>query len=143
MTSMEERFGHPGDMWEVLKEKVQLDSVKRFADVRADFLTILWSLDQYRIAGVPPRDMGNRQYDDRKRLDAVYRSKGIWWADLIDLLLENRTEAILASRKSVQGFSQLHTIDVVWPARVGHVLCSRTLPVGRSIYGKLQHSLLA
>lgn len=121
VTSLEAQFGHPGDMWAALQEKIQLDSVQRFVDVQDDFLAILWCLDQYRVAGVPPKGMGNPQYDDRKRLEAVYRSKGIWWANLMALLLENRTEAILAPRKSVQGFSQVHTIDVAWPAREGPI----------------------
>jgi hypothetical protein len=132
--SFEGEVGHPGDRWAALKERIQQANVRRFADVQADFLALVWSLDQYRTRGVVPRDMGNAKHADARRLEAVYRSKGNWLADLIALLLENQTTSRLAPRSGVQGFSQLHQIDVAWPARgrpiVDPLVCVETKMTG-------------
>lgn len=134
MDSFENEVGHPGDRWAALKERVQQRNVRHFADIQADFLALVWSLDQYRTRGVVPRDMGKAKHADARRLEAVYRSKGNWLADLIALLLENQTTSRLAPRSGVQGFSQLHQIDVAWPARgrpiVDPLVCVETKMTG-------------
>jgi hypothetical protein len=132
--SFEEEVGHPGERWAALKERVQNDNVRRFVDIQTDFLALVWSLDQYRTQGVVPRDMGKAKHADARRLEAIYRYKGNWLADLIALLLENQTTSRLAPRSGVQGFSQLHQIDVAWPARGGVILdplvCVKTKMTG-------------
>ncbi|GIF76196.1 hypothetical protein [Asanoa siamensis] len=114
--TLEDEAGHPGDMWSDLKNKIQDDVMIQFSAVEGQFLAILWCLDRYRAAGVPPRGMGDQGKDPATRLNAVYRSKGHWWAELISLLVENRTSSRLEARVRVRGFSQDHTIDVAWPS---------------------------
>lgn len=112
-----EQVGHPGELWTTLHAKVQDDAVKDFSGVQDGWLQLIWSLDTYRREGVVPEGMGNPDTQPGKRLAAVYRSKGNWYAELIALLLGNRTSQRLAPRSRVQGFSQLHQIDVAWPDR--------------------------
>ncbi|WP_433055063.1 hypothetical protein [Dactylosporangium sp. CS-033363] len=114
--TLETEVGHPGEMWSDLKNKIQDNVATQFSAVEARFLALLWCLDRYRAAGVPPRGMGDQTKDPKTRLNAVYRSKGNWWAELVSLLLENRTSSRLEPRVRVRGFSQDHTIDVAWPS---------------------------
>lgn len=128
---LEQRVGHPGDKWDALKERVQRDNVRKFSDVQSDWLDLMWSLDAYRTARVVPRNMGNQRISEAKRLDGIYRQKGNWFASLLSLLLENQTSHRLASRQKIQGFSQLHQIDIAWPHRdVDPLVCLETKVTG-------------
>lgn len=114
--AVEQRWGHPGRKWEALRARVADEGIQKFADVQDDWLDLLWTLDQYRIARVPPIGMGKPTQSAPKRLEGVYRGKGHWFAELLALLLGNRTNQILAPRSKVRGFSQNHQIDIAWPA---------------------------
>jgi len=75
--------------------------------------------------------MGGTNPQAGKRLAAVYRGKGNWFATLQALLLENQTEHRLAPRARVLGFSQAHQIDVGWPAReIDPLICLETKVTG-------------
>ena len=114
---LEARVGHPGDLWQSLQDRVQDEGVTRFTDVQDEWLSLMWSIDQYRIEGVPPRAMGKPNVAAQARLDAVYRSKGNWFKTLLSVLLQNQTDQPIKPRTKVQGFSQVHQIDLAWPAR--------------------------
>jgi len=128
---LENRVGHPGDKWATLTQRVQNHNIRAFADVQTDWLDLMWTLDGYRTAGQPPRGMGDQSKAASKRLAAVYRGKGNWFATLLSLLLENQTSHRLAPRVRVQGFSQTHQIDVGWPDRkVDPLICLETKVTG-------------
>jgi hypothetical protein len=131
-SEVEQRVGHPGDKWEALKDRVQADHVRSFGEVQDEWLDLMWTLDAYRAAGEPPRGMGNlKQAHLGKRLAAIYRGKGNWFATLLALLLENQTSHRLAPRVRVPGFSQSHQIDVAWPDRdVDPLVCLETKVTG-------------
>ncbi len=137
--SLESTFGHPPTLWTALQERIQQENIKRFSDVADDLLALLWCLDQYRIQGLPPRGMGKPNQSDPQRLLGAYRMKGGWFASLVTLLLENQTRSPLAPRTNVQGFSQLHQIDVAWPARPQPIkdplVCVETKVMGAPAYG--------
>ena len=137
--SVEALFGHPLAIWQTLKDRVQHENLKKFSDIAQDFLDLLWCLDQYRILGLPPRDMGKPENTDASRLSGAYRMKGGWFADVVALLLINQTSSPLAPRTNVQGFSQLHQIDIAWPARSQPILdplvCVETKVMGAPAYG--------
>lgn len=133
---LEERVGHPGERLDALKEKVQAEGIRRFADIQDLWLELMWSLDAHRVNGIPPRGMGKQTSTPQKRLEAVYRSKGNWFAELLALLLQNRTSLRISPRQKVQGFSQTHQIDVAWPAREEDPLvCAETKVTGAPAYG--------
>ncbi len=115
--TLEAEVGHPGEKWDALKDQVQAEHIQSFADVERQWLDLMWTLDTYRVAGRAPRDMGRQDIAEGKRLAAVYRGKGNWFATLLALLLENQTTQRLAPRVRVQGFSQTHQIDIAWPDR--------------------------
>jgi hypothetical protein len=131
LNELQQRVGHPADKWDALKECVQTDHVRQFADVQADWLDLMWTLDAYRAARIVPRNMGNPKISDAKRLAGVYRQKGNWFATLLALLLENQTSHRLAARQNIQGFSQVHQIDIAWPYRdVDPLVCLETKVTG-------------
>ncbi len=133
---IEARVGHPGEMLASLKESIQSGAIKQFSEVETDYLALMWALDAYRIAGVPPRGMGKLTNTPAKRLEAVYKTKGNWFAELVALLLQNRTSQPIAPRTRVQGFSQTHQIDVAWPAReLDPFVCAETKVTGAPAYG--------
>jgi hypothetical protein len=133
---LEERVGHPGEQLDALKEKVQAEGIKHFEDIQERWLELMWSLDAHRVSGIPPRGMGKPSSTPQKRLEAVYRSKGNWFAELLALLLQNRTSLRIAPRQKVQGFSQTHQIDVAWPVREEDPLvCAETKVTGAPAYG--------
>lgn len=105
---VERRVGHPRDKWEALRDGVQDRVVKEFADVQDSWLDLMWTLDAYRIAQVSPpgSDLG-----------ALNRGKGNWFAEILALLLHNRTHHNIKARARVQGFSQFHQVDIAWPPR--------------------------
>lgn len=127
----EARVGSPLEKWNELKDRVQQEDIRKFSDVADDMLAVLWSLDQHKIHGVVPRGMG-------LDISGAYRMKGNWFADLISLLLVNQTSSPLAPRSNIQGFSQVHQIDIAWPIRQqAPLVCVETKvmggpPVGRT-----------
>ena len=124
-------MGHPGLLWDALKARVQEEAVTQFRDVERDWLALMWAMDAYRIAGVPPRAMGRPSVDSPARLAAIYRSKGNWFATLVALLLQNRTNQPISPRTKVRGFSQVHQVDVAWPVRdVDPRVCIETKVTG-------------
>ena len=106
---LEGRVGDPATKWDLLKAQVQDDATRRFADIQDTWLDLLWTLDAYRVARVLPSGF--------KDFGAFNRGKGNWFAELVCLLLQNRTHHRIAARQKVSGFSQRHQIDVAWPAR--------------------------
>lgn len=135
--SVEDVVGHPGEKWAALSERIQSDAVQQFREIEAEWLDLMWTLDAYRIAGFPPRGMGSEKpMSSARRLDAIYRGKGNWFAEALALLLHNRTAMRIAPRQRVQGFSQLHQIDLAWPARREDVrICAETKVTGAPAYG--------
>ncbi len=107
-TDLEARHGHPGDLWRDLQARVQDEAIEEFSRIEADWLGVMWSLDAYRIAGVAPRGMGKTTVRESDRLAAIYRTKGNWFATLMALLLQNRTDQPIPPRTKVQGMSQVH-----------------------------------
>jgi hypothetical protein len=129
--TLEELLGDPRQKWDDLKQRVQIDGVKLYANVQAEWLDLMWTMDGYRKAGVPPRSLGDSSCADKnKRLDAVNRMKGNWFATLLSLLLENQTAYRLAPCQRVRGFSQWHQIDVAWPAGDIPLVCLETKVTG-------------
>ena len=138
--ALEAQVGHPGDKWEGLKEFVQANAVGNFSAIERNWLDLVWTLDAYRIASVVPRGMGNPKVQPSRRLAAIYRNKGNWYAELLQLLLSNRTAQKLAPRTKVEGFSQLHQIDVAWPDRPmkpmkDPLICLETKVTGGPAFG--------
>jgi hypothetical protein len=116
--------GSPLALWNNLKDLVQHQNLKRFSEVAGSFLEVLWCLDQYKASGLLPRGMG-------KDISGAYRMKGNWFADLISLLLVNQTASPLAPRSNIQGFSQVHQIDIAWPIRrQAPLVCVETKVMG-------------
>lgn len=139
--NVESIIGHPGDKWDGLKSRMQDEAVKEFSDIQNEWLDILFTLDTYRRQEVVPRGMGNPKISPGKRLAGIYRNKGNWYADLISVLLGNRTSQKLAPRSRVVGFSQLHQIDVAWPDRSSKpiqdpLICLETKVTGAPGYGQ-------
>jgi hypothetical protein len=128
-------IGHPGDLLAKLKKRIE-NGVEDFSDVQDDWLAVMWALDIHRIAGVPPRGMGNPTSIPAKQLESAYKKKGNWFAEIIALLLANQTGEDIAPRVQVQGFSQTHQIDVAWPHRKVDVrVCTETKVTGAPAYG--------
>jgi hypothetical protein len=115
---VEARVGHPGAKVQALVARIQRDGVTSFRAVEADFLDLLWTLDNYRTEQVVPRGMGNPKVKSLdRRLEGIYRSKGNYFSAVVALILGQMTTSQLASRSNVMGFSQTHQIDIAWPAR--------------------------
>lgn len=134
--SLEATVGHPGRLWEALQARVQDEAITQFRQVGDDWLALMWCIDAYRIAGLPPSGMGKASISDAKRLDAVYRTKGNWFSTLLALLLQNQTSQVIRPRTKVQGFSQLHQIDLAWPSRTEDPLvCVETKVTGAPPFG--------
>jgi hypothetical protein len=130
-SELRRQVGHPGEKWDALKQRVQDERVRSFSEVEHEWLDLMWTLDRYRSGGVPPLGMGDPTRAPGKRLAAVYRGKGNWFATLLSLLLGNQTTHLLAPRVRVQGFSQTHQIDVAWPDRdVDPLVCLETKVTG-------------
>jgi hypothetical protein len=134
-SAVEALVGHPQRRWEALRSKVQDDGVRQFSDVVHEFLDLMWCLDSYRTARVPPVGMGNQRTSSKTRLEGVYRGKGNWFATLLALLLDNRTGEKLRSRGRIAGFSQNHQIDLAWPDReVAPIICAESKVTGAPSY---------
>lgn len=133
---LEAEVGHPGERWEELKRRVQDEVVTQFHQVETDWLALMWAIDAFRVAGIPPRAMGRTSVESPARLAAIYRSKGNWFATLVALLLQNRTNQPIQPRTKVRGFSQIHQIDVAWPVRdVDPLVCAETKVTGAPAFG--------
>ena len=125
---LEAQVGHPETLRESLVRRVQEGKLKQFADVQDDWVRLMWSLDAFRVAGLTPTGMGK---GGSSGFEGVYRSKGNWFALLLALLIDNQTGQLVGSRTQVQGFSQLHQIDLAWPARrVDPLVCAETKVTG-------------
>jgi hypothetical protein len=126
-----EFVGHPQHLFDDLIERIQRDGLTRFRQVQADWLALIWSLDAYRAHGVVPKGMGNPKISAPRRLAAVYRMKGNWFARVLAALLQNRTSQEIAARTRVKGYSQWHQVDCAWPAReVDPLVCIETKVTG-------------
>jgi hypothetical protein len=134
---LEREVGHPGELWDELQRRVQDEAITQFSRVETDWLALMWSIDAFRIAGIPPRGMGRAEIEAAPRLAAIYRTKGNWFATLIALLLQNRTHQRIQPRTNVRGFSQMHQIDVAWPIREEDpLICAETKVTGAPAYGR-------
>ena len=115
--------GIPSDKQQLLRDRIQNETVRAFRDIEGDFLDILWTIDTYRVEQVTPRaPAGTQLKKGSEGGEGIYRGKGNFFSEVITLILSNKTSSPLASRNDVQGFSQLHQIDIAWPARPGKAL---------------------
>src|SRR5262245_43240137 len=129
-SKLEEQVGNPVLLWESLKERVQSEALKRFADIEEEWLRFMWSLDAYRSRSVAPRGVS------AKTLGALNRRKGHRIAELLSLLLQNQTSQQIGTRTEVRGFSQAHRLGLVWPVRVADALiCAETKVSGAPAFG--------
>ena len=112
---LETRVGHPRELSEELIARVQDHGVRRFSDIQDEWIALMWSLDAFRRAGLTPTGMGKGGPDG---FGGIYRGKGNWFALLLALLLNNQTGQLVGARTRIQGFSQMHQIDLAWPARM-------------------------
>lgn len=135
MTSreLEGKVGHPEVLADELIARVQGRAIRKFSDVQDDWMRLMWSLDAFRIAGLTPSGMGK---GGSSGFEGVYRGKGNWFALLLSLLIENQTGQIVGSRTRIQGFSQLHQIDLAWPSRkIDPLVCAETKVTGAPAFG--------
>lgn len=125
-----ELVGDPYVLWEGLKDQVQDARTETFGSVAGRWLELMWSLDQFRSHEVLPPEATDTD------VGALNRRKGNWFADLLALLLRNRTDQPIGARYRVHGFSQTHQIDVAWPAReVDPRICAECKVTGGPAYG--------
>lgn len=135
--ALEARVGHPQNVWRELQRRVQEEAIREFSQVESDWLRLMWSIDAFRVANIPPPEMGRSTLESPARLAAIYRSKGNWFATLIALLVQNRTHQHISPRTKVRGFSQPHQIDVAWPVREEDPLvCAETKVTGAPPQGR-------
>jgi hypothetical protein len=135
MTSreLEQRVGHPEVLRDALIARVQNEGAKRFTDICDDWLRLMWSLDAFRVAGLTPTAMGK---GGAGGFEGIYRSKGNWFALLLALLIDNQTGQFVGSRTNIRGFSQVHQIDLAWPARkIDPLVCVETKVTGAPGFG--------
>jgi hypothetical protein len=130
---LDRKVGHPEVLRDELIARVEKGGLKRFSEIQDDWVALMWSLDAFRIAGLTPIGMGK---GDPSGFEGVYRSKGNWFALLLALLIENQTGQFVGSRTQIQGFSQLHQIDLAWPSReLDPLVCAETKVTGAPAYG--------
>lgn len=130
---------NPLVLWVSLRDKVQQENVLKFSDVQDEFLNVLWLLDRHRVLNIVPPGMGNAEHSLEAQMSGAYRKKGSWFSELLSLILTNWTSSPLAARSDVQGFSQIHQIDVAWPIRskpiVDPLICVETKVMGAPAHG--------
>ncbi len=132
---VESRWGHPEALWTGIIDNVQNTAIRDFSAVTDEWLSLMWCLDEFRIADAPPKGMGDPAKPYNQRIDGVYRGKGNLFATLLSLLLENRTGQAIRSRSQIQGFSQNHQIDLAWPdRRVAPIVCAESKLTGGPAY---------
>ena len=133
---LERQVGHPEQRWLALLDHVAKNQVRQFSDIQDEWLALMWCLDVYRHRSIVPRDMGSSK-NRGQQLAAIYRGKGNWFAELLAALLRNRTGEDVASTNRVQGFSQVHQIDLAWPKRdEDPLVCAETKVTGAPAYGQ-------
>lgn len=134
---LEEDVGHPDRLWEQLMEHVQGDSgPTTFRAIASEWLELMWCLDCYRSAGVVPIGMGDTDASLANRLSGIYRLKGIWFEKILAQVLRNATTGEIGPRR-VQGFSQMHQIDIAWPVacETDPCVCAEVKVTGGPAYG--------
>lgn len=134
---VEDRVGHPGLLWASLRERVQdpATPIREFRLIQNDWVALMWALDAYRIAQVPPRIIDSVVAPTD--LGAVNRAKGNWFAEIVTALLRNRTKQDIRARTKIKGFSQEHQIDVAWPPRdQDPLICIETKVTGAPAFGR-------
>lgn len=109
--------GNPRELYDELIRRINDDAIKTFAEIEADWLGLMWSLDQHRVRRVLPEGMEEGKGTEAQRLGAMYRRKGNWFARVLASLLENQTTERIAPVINVNGFSQVHQVDIAWPPR--------------------------
>lgn len=135
--NLEARFGHPRELFASLLERIQSEGLMEFAAIQQEWLSLMWSIDAFRKAGIPPRDIGRADLTPARRLEAVYKMKGNWFATMLALLLQNRTDQPIRPRTKVRGFSQVHQIDLAWPSREEDpLICVETKVTGAPAAGR-------
>lgn len=113
---LESRVGNPRQKADNLIDRIQDGNVISFGDIAEQFLDVLWCLDAYRSAGVTPRSIGPlRESASTGLASEGYRGKGYFFRDVCSLLLGNRVSSPLAISVPLQGYSQLHRVDISWP----------------------------
>jgi hypothetical protein len=128
-------WGHPAEKWQEIADNIQNNGIKEFSTVLDGWLALMWCLDQYRIANVPPEGMGKLDKPFGSRINGIYKGKGNWFAELLALLLENRTGEAIKSVGKVDGYSQQHQVDVAWPNRKrAPIVCAETKLMGGPAY---------
>jgi hypothetical protein len=81
--------------------------------------------------------MGSAADEPQPRLDAIYRSKGNYFSELVAKLLSNRTNQEIRPRARVRGFSQPHQVDIAWPSRdLDPLICVETKVTGAPAFGR-------
>lgn len=120
---VEALVGNPSEKQQMLRDRIQNEMVKTFREVETEFLDVLWTIDTYRVEQVTPRAPSGRVLKKGSEGgEGIYRGKGNFFSEVVTLILSNKTSSPLAPRGKVQGFSQLHQIDIAWPARPGKAL---------------------
>jgi hypothetical protein len=133
--AVRDQWGHPEERWNGLIALIQNGAIREFASVETEWLNLMWCFDQYRIADAPPEGMGDPTQSFSQRIDGIYRGKGNLFATLLSLLLHNRTGEGIRSRSKIEGFSQLHQIDLAWPdRRVAPIVCAESKLMGGPAY---------
>lgn len=128
VSSLEQRVGNPLEKWTSLRESVEQGGIVSFAHVQSAWLDLMWTLDTYRVERALPNGF--------KDTGAFNRGKGNWFAELVCLLLANRTHHTISARQKVGGFSQQHQVDVAWPARgEDPLICCETKVTGAPAFG--------
>jgi len=131
---LEEQVGHPQELLDALVARVQDSAIRQFTEIQNDWVRLMWSLDAFRTAGLTPAGMGK---GGEGGFEGVYRGKGNWFALLLALLINNQSGQLVGSRTRIQGFSQLHQIDLAWPSReVDPLVCAETKVTGAPSFGK-------
>lgn len=131
---LEEQVGHPEILRDRLIDRVRDEGIKKFADIQGEWVRLMWCLDAFRVAGLTPVGMGK---GGSAGFEGVYRGKGNWFALLLALLIDNQAGQHVGSRTKVQGFSQLHQIDLAWPSRkVDPLVCAETKVTGAPAFGE-------
>lgn len=116
---VEALVGIPGERLLDLKAHIQDRNVTRFQAIEPEFLALLWSIDTYRVEQVIPRAPAGAKiagYAADQLAGGIYRKKGNFFSEVVTAILSNKAESPLAPRTQVKGFSQLHQIDIAWPA---------------------------
>jgi hypothetical protein len=128
VSSIEQQVGNPLEKWRHLRETVEREAIGNFAQVQASWLDLMWTLDAYRVQRTLPAGFND--------FGAFNRGKGNWFAELLCLLLGNRTHHPIAARERVNGFSQQHQIDIAWPARgEDPLICCESKVTGAPAFG--------